>query len=87
MPAHGAREFGERGRGRCFAAFDGVETTRKRIEPSMALGGRRATFVGDVVGRPCEAVDRDDRGTVARRDEHGRNGEVFVVADRQATIR
>ena len=36
-------------------------------------------MIGNVVGKTHEAVERQDRGPVARRDEKGRDGEILVV--------
>ncbi len=60
---------------------DRVQVGAEGGEVGETRFGRRVAFVGDVVGRAREAVDRDDRRTKLRRAEPGGHREVFIVID------
>ena len=80
----------ERGVGRSdrgFAAFDGGERVIAGGQRRKTFRGERIAFVGEVVGHPREAVDRDHRGTQARRHEARCDGKVLVMTDGHAKCR
>jgi len=60
---------------------DRHEISAKRGQVGEARVGRRIAFIGDVVGRAGEAVDRNDRRTKLRRTQPGGHRKVFVVID------
>ena len=73
---------GERRRVGRLAALDRVERARRTRRARRARSRRRrVAFVGQVVRRAREPVDRDDRGPQPRRHEPRRDGKVFVMAD------
>ena len=60
---------------------DGEQVGAERGEVGDARFRCRIAFVGDVVGRAREAVDRADRRTQLRRAEPGGNRELLVMID------
>ena len=75
---------GERLVGRSFAAFDSIEAGVEGIQRGEAFGCRRVALVGEIVGGPRKAIDRDHRRPQARRHEGRGNREIFVMTDGHA---
>ena len=77
-------DFTRRTTGRRLAACDRLQRGVVQGKRGQALVRGRVALVGDIVSRPCESVDRDDRGAQRCGNEPRCHREIFVMTDGHA---
>ncbi len=78
------REFFEKRGLRSPAGFDPAQFGTEAGKQCEAFFIAQVAFVGEVVGCAREAINKLDRSAQVRRQQHGRNGKIFVVVDSHA---
>ena len=78
------RELSEKRGLRNVTGFDSAQFGAEAGKQRETLFIAQVAFVGEVVGCAREAINELDRSAQVRRQQHGRNGKIFVVVDSHA---